>query len=65
VGLFLCGLVGGALGGAGGSYVGGHAGGWIQDAAEEAYRRSVAAQGEPFPPGSEQAQDFWLGPPLF
>jgi hypothetical protein len=49
----------------GGSYAGGHLDSWIQDAAGEAYRRSAAAQGEPFPAGSEAAMDFWLGPPVF
>jgi hypothetical protein len=62
LGLFLCGMAGGVLGGGVGAAVGGATPGFINDWAEEAYRRSVEAQGDPIP---SAAADFWLGPALF
>ena len=62
---FAGGLLFGALGSAGGAAAGGLFSDWINEAAAEAYRRSAEAKGDQFPPGSEGAVDFWLGPPLF
>jgi hypothetical protein len=62
---FIGGLIFGAAGGYGGSLAGGAFSDFIGDAAMEAYRRQIEQQGDPFPPGSEGAVDFWLGPPLF
>ena len=61
----LGGFIVGAIGSAGGAAAGGAFVDWFNEAAMEAYRHSVEAQGDPFPPGSESDVDFWLGPPLF